>query len=294
MPGSRVGVILDLVYSEVVSTPLVDGGSDPGPARSRAAIEPAAATLTAPRTDVVVTEGLTVAYGDRLALDHVDLRIESGTTVAVIGPNGSGKSTLLSAIAGLATPTSGTVTVSVDQVAIVLQSTEVDRTLPITVLETVRMARYPHRGMFGRLGADDRAAVENAMEKMSVTDLAHRQFHALSGGQRQRVLVAQALAQEADVLLLDEPVTGLDIVSQNLILEVIDAERAAGRAVVLTTHSLDEAARCDRVVLLDGRIIAAGAPEEVIVDGHLNTAFGTEITRLPTGQLLLDHPHHGC
>lgn len=249
---------------------------------------------TDPATAVAVIDGLTVEYGGLVALDHVDLRLEGGTTVAVIGPNGSGKSTLLGAIAGLVMPTSGTVSVDRGRVAIVLQATEVDQTLPITVRETVRMARYPHRGMFRRLGSSDHAAVEAAMDRMAVTELANRQLHALSGGQRQRVLVAQALAQEADVLLLDEPVAGLDIVSQDLILEVVEQERTAGHTVVLTTHSLEEAARCDHVVLLASRVVAAGAPADVLVDRHLADAFGNQITRLDSGELMLDHPHHGC
>ncbi|MFO7590334.1 MAG: zinc ABC transporter ATP-binding protein AztA [Acidimicrobiia bacterium] len=241
---------------------------------------------------VVNIERLTVHYGDQVALDEVDLRVEQGTTVAVIGPNGSGKSTLLAAIAGLLTPSSGTITVDRSKVALVLQSTEVDRSLPITVRGTVRMARYPHRGMFRRLRAADHAAVDSAMARTAVDDLARRQLHALSGGQRQRVLVAQGLAQEAELLLLDEPVTGLDIVSRDVILDVIQQEKAAGRSVVMTTHSLEEAARCDLVVLLATRVVAAGPPAEVIVAEHLNAAFDTRVVQLPSGQLILDDPHH--
>lgn len=246
-----------------------------------------------PATDGVVDiERLTVEYGDQLALDQVDLHVGRGTTVAVIGPNGSGKSTLLAAIAGLVAPGSGTIAVDRSKVALVLQATEVDRSLPITVRETVRMARYPYRGMFGRLRAADHAAVERAMARTAVEDLAHRQLHALSGGQRQRVFVAQGLAQEADLLLLDEPVTGLDLVSRDVILDVIQEERAAGHSVVMTSHSLEEAARCDLVVLLAGRVVAAGPPAEVIVAEHLNAAFGTRVVQLPSGQLILDDPHH--
>jgi len=243
-------------------------------------------------TSVVRVDGLTVRYGSRDAVTGVDLDVPSGTTVAVIGPNGSGKSTLLNAIAGLVDVSAGVVEVDRDRVALVLQSTEVDAALPITVRETVRMARYPHRGPFRPFRAVDHAAVASAMQRMAVDDLAHRQLHSLSGGQRQRVLVAQGLAQEADLLLLDEPVTGLDIVSRDVILDVIDQERDAGRSVVMTTHSLEEAARCDLVVLLAGRVIAAGAPNEVIVDEHLNAAFDTKVVRLPSGQLILDDPHH--
>ena len=199
---------------------------------------------------------------------------------------------MLSAIVGLVTPSAGSVEVDRSRTALVLQSTDVDRSLPITVGETVRMARYARLGMFGRFREDDRRAVSEAMVRTAVDDLAGRQLHELSGGQRQRVLVAQGLAQGADLLLLDEPVTGLDIVSREVILDVVAEERAAGRSVVLTTHSLEDASLCDLVVLLAGRMVAAGPPDEVIVDQHLHDAFGSRVLRLPSGQLLLDDPHH--
>jgi ABC-type Mn2+/Zn2+ transport system ATPase subunit len=242
--------------------------------------------------DLVSIEGLTVAYPARTALEDVDLAIPPATSVAVIGPNGSGKSTLLGVIAGLVSPTSGRVAVDRSQVSLVLQSTEIDATLPLTVREAVRMARYPHRGMFGRFRAEDHAAVDAAMARTEVADLADRQLRELSGGQRQRALVAQGLAQEAPLLLLDEPVTGLDIVSRDVILGIVDQERDAGHSVVMTTHSLEEAARCDVVVLLAGRVVAAGPPEDVIVDEHLEAAFGGRALRLPSGRLLFDDPHH--
>jgi ABC-type Mn2+/Zn2+ transport system ATPase subunit len=236
--------------------------------------------------------GLEVRYDNRSVLRDVDLTVGRGTTVAVIGPNGSGKSTLLGVIAGLVAPSGGRVEVDRGAVALVLQATDVDRSLPITVQETVRMGRYPHRGMFGRFRAEDHRAVARAMARTNVADLAARQLHELSGGQRQRVLVAQGLAQEAELLLLDEPVTGLDLPSQQVILDVIAEERAAGRSVIFTTHSLEEAATCDLVVLLAGRMVVAGPPSLVIDDAHLHEAFGTMVLRLPSGELLLDDPHH--
>jgi ABC-type Mn2+/Zn2+ transport system ATPase subunit len=237
-------------------------------------------------------DGLVVRYGDRPVLEDVDLTVPPGTSVAVIGPNGSGKSTLLGAIAGLIAPAAGTIEVDERSIALVLQSTDVDRTLPITVHETVRMGRYPHLGMFGRFRADDEAAVQRAMGRTAVTDIADRQLHELSGGQRQRVLLAQGLAQGADLLLLDEPITGLDVVSREVVLDVITEERAAGRAVVMTTHSLEDAALCDLVVLLAGRMVAAGPPGEVIDDKHLHVAFGSRVLRMASGQIVLDDPHH--
>lgn len=240
----------------------------------------------------VTTEGLTVTYGSRVALDGVSIAVPPATTVAVIGPNGSGKSTLLRSLAGLLTPSSGSVSLGDATVALVLQATDVDRSLPITVRETVRMARYAVRGMFRPLRAADHAAVEAAMAQLDVDGLADRQLHDLSGGQRQRVLVAQGLAQEADVLLLDEPVTGLDVVSRQVILDVIDEQRRLGRTVLMTTHSLDDARRCDQVLLLAGRTVAYATPDEVLVEEHLRAAFGGRVLRLPDGEIVVDDPHH--
>ena len=154
------------------------------------------------------------------------------------------------------------------------------------------MGRFARRGLLGRIRGRDDAVIERAMDRTHITDLAGRQLHELSGGQRQRALVAQGLAQEADVLLLDEPATGLDVVSRDVILGIVDEERDAGRSVVMTTHGLDEAARCDQVVLLAGRVVAAGPPAEVLTDEHLAAAFGGSLVRLAGGTVLLDDPHH--
>ena len=240
----------------------------------------------------VTIDDLSVRYGDHLALDHVSLQVEGGSTIAIIGPNGSGKSTLLRAIADLAPRSTGVITRHGVSVALVLQATDVDRTLPITVRETVRMARYAQRGLFHRLHPEDHAVVQAALDRLDIADLADRQLHDLSGGQRQRVLVAQGLAQEADVLLLDEPVTGLDVVSRQTILEVIEEERGAGHAVLMTTHDLDDASRCDRVLLLDTRAVAEGTPSEVLVESHLREAFGGRVLLLAGGDVFVDDPHH--
>src|SRR5688500_12497869 len=197
--------------------------------------------------DAAIATDLLLAYGSRAALSDATFSFPAGRTVALIGPNGSGKSTLLRALAGLLEPRSGRLEVPARQrrgaVALVLQTTDVDHALPVTVRETVTMARYATRGVFGRLHAADRAAVHAALERMEVADLAGRQLHELSGGQRQRVLVAQGLAQQGELLLLDEPVTGLDVVSRELILAAVKAEQADGRTVVVSTHDLDDARR---------------------------------------------------
>jgi manganese transport system ATP-binding protein len=254
------------------------------------------ATPAKTRASAALATDLTLAYGDRVALDGASFAIPAGATVALVGPNGSGKSTLLRALAGLVPPRAGTLDVPARRrtgaVALVLQATAVDRNLPITVHETVTMARYAVRGAFRPLRREtDRGAVRRALDRMDVADLGRRQLHELSGGQRQRVLVAQGLAQEAEVLLLDEPVTGLDAVSRERILAAVADERAAGRTVVVSTHDLDDARRCDLVMLLANRVVACGPPAEVLVGDVLAAAYGAHLLRLP-GFALLDDPHH--
>ena len=241
-------------------------------------------------TSAIRVEHLEVRYGREIALTGVDLDIAGGSSLAVIGPNGSGKSTLLNALAGVVPHDRGTVSMH-GQVALVLQSTDVDRSLPITVHETVALARYPRLGLLRRFGPADRAAVTRALERVGMEHHAGRQFHDLSGGQRQRVLFAQGLAQEADILLLDEPVTGLDLVSRSIILDVIDEEVAAGHTVVMTTHDLEDARRCSAVLILDTTPVVVGTPAEALTATNLRRAFGGRTLQIGDA-LFLDDPHH--
>ncbi|MDG2111878.1 MAG: zinc ABC transporter ATP-binding protein AztA [Actinomycetota bacterium] len=242
-------------------------------------------------TPAIIVEHLEVRYGTTVALARVDLTVPAGSSLAVIGPNGSGKSTLLAALAGTVEPSAGSTNVAGPAPALVLQSTDVDRSLPITVRETISLARYPTLGLFRRFRSVDRDAVDRALNRLAIEDLASRQLHELSGGQRQRVLVAQGLAQESDVLLLDEPVNGLDLVSRAVILDVVDEELASGRTVVMTTHNLDDAQRCHQVVLLDTTLVAVGPPEAVRTEEHLRRAFSGQFIRVGD-KVILDDPHH--
>ena len=239
----------------------------------------------------ISSTNLQVTYGDAIALSNLTMEIPAASSLAVIGPNGSGKSTLLGVLAGTITASSGSSTVTGRTPALVLQSTDVDRSLPITVRETVSLARYSTLGLFRRFSSVDREAIDGAMERLAIADLAGRQFHELSGGERQRVLVAQGVAQDTDILLLDEPVTGLDVTSRAIILDLVDEEITAGRTVVVTTHYLDEARRCDQVLLLDTTAIAVGPPEEVLTEEHLRRAFGGRLIRVGN-EFILDDPHH--
>ena len=256
---------------------------------------------TGPNAPVVRLDHVSVSYGQILAVDNAHLDIDAGTIVAVIGPNGSGKSTLLSAISGLVTPTSGTVLVhgrtprqGRRRVAHVLQTTIANEAVPLTVLETVRMGCYAHTGAFRRLTAEDKRAVDEAIERMGIGDLVKRHLHELSGGQRQRTYVAQGLVQRADVLLLDEPITGLDLVTQETITEVMRTERDAGRTLVFTTHDVGTARLADQTVLMATAVVAIGDPAEVLTPRNLAMAYGGHLHVLDDGTIVLDEPHrHG-
>lgn len=238
-----------------------------------------------------------LAHGPRVVLSSATFTAPSGAVTALIGPNGAGKSTVLQAIAGLLEPQSGRLDVPARArrggVAFVLQSTTVNEQLPITVREAVTMGRYASTGPFGRLRPADRATVDEALEALAITDLAHRPLRDLSGGERQRAFVAQGLAQRADVLLLDEPITGLDVVSRQHIVDAIARERAAGRTVLLSTHDLGDAAAADHLLLLAGRVVASGPPAEVLTEVHLAAAYGGHLLQVGAQTLILDdHPHH--
>jgi len=245
---------------------------------------------------VIAARSLVLAHGHTVAVDDTDLDLPGGGLTAIIGPNGSGKSTLLRAMSGLHEPTSGELLVCGESpgrhpVAHVLQTHNVNHALPVTVREVIRMGRYGRRGLFRRLTGGDREAIDRAMARMEITDLADRHLDELSGGQRQRVYLAQGLAQEADLLLLDEPVTGLDLKSLDRIAEVLREETASGRTVVLTTHELHTAQAADHVVLLAGRVVASGSPAEVLTPDHLAEAYGGHLHELPGGELMVDEPH---
>lgn len=231
----------------------------------------------------ITLETVSVSRGGRQALVSVSTEIQAATSVALVGPNGSGKTTLLEVLAGLRAPTAGRVAGLPATVALVSQHPS-HRRLPLTVGEVVRMGRFRPTLLPHRFSPADQASVALAARRLEVTDLADRQIGELSAGQRQRVLIAQALAREAPLLLLDEPITGLDIASQERILTVVDEETAAGRIVVLSTHHLDEARHCDQVLLLAGNLVADGRPDDVLRPELLRLAYGERV--------LGDHASH--
>jgi manganese transport system ATP-binding protein len=255
------------------------------------------------RQETVRAQGISVAYGARTVLTDVSFSLRAGQATSLIGPNGSGKSTLLNAIAGLHRPSAGAIHVLGGEVgavrprvAYVLQATTTGEHLPITAREVVAMGRYADRGALRRFTREDRRLVDEALDRLDLQPLARRHLSELSGGQRQRVFVAQGLVQQAEVLLLDEPLAGLDIASQQQILDVVAEERDRGGTVVTSTHDLSEAAGADHLLLLAGRLVASGPPDQVLTAEHLSAAYGGAVLHLDGGAVMIDdgaHHHPG-
>ncbi|MDH3464021.1 MAG: metal ABC transporter ATP-binding protein [Acidimicrobiia bacterium] len=245
----------------------------------------------------IIASGIELGYGSNTVITKSSLEIPGGRITCLIGPNGSGKSTLLNAMAGLITPNSGMIsfsTISTEHpsIAYVLQSTKVNESLPVTVREVVAMGRYGRSPWPGRLSTADRAAIDRAMSRMGLEDIAGAHLNELSGGQRQRVFVAQGLAQDHEILLLDEPLTGLDLTSAQAIDAVIHDEQEDGCTIVMTTHDLAEAQVADHVVLLAGRVVASGPPDEVLTVANLTSAYGPNLLHVQGKRLFLDDPAH--
>jgi manganese transport system ATP-binding protein len=237
-------------------------------------------------TAAIAVEGVSVRYGDVVALDGVDLELQPGRVCALIGMNGSGKSTLLKAIVGLVRPTRGTVLLGGEDpaaarrrgaLAYVPQSEDVDWRFPVSVRDVVMMGRYGRQGPTRRPSADDRAAVDDALARVDLTGLADRQIGRLSGGQRKRAFVARGIAQDAGILLLDEPFAGVDKPSEATIVRLLRDLAAEGRTVLVTTHDLAAVATlADEAVLLLRRVLVHGTPAEVLTPENLGRAFGLE------------------
>lgn len=232
-------------------------------------------------TWIIEALGIEVRRQDKVVLRESDFSIAEASITAVIGPNGSGKSTLLHAMTGLLPVSRGSLRVLGQEpekarldIAYVLQHVSLAPEVPMTVKDVVTMGRYSQRGWWAALTREDRDAVADAMALLRIDDLANEQVTRLSGGQRQRVFVAQAIAQEHSVLLMDEPLTGLDIQSAQTIDEIIHHEPARGCSVVFTTHDLEEARAADAVILTSGEVVAWGPPADVLTPENLSRAYG--------------------
>ena len=275
----------------------------------QAASRPAAARPASKEAPAALLRDVTVGYDAAPVLEKVNLTLDWGLIVGAIGPNGAGKSTLIKAILGILPARSGEVRVAGQPVAsgaarrtmgYVPQREAVNWEFPVTVADVVLMGRTACLGWGRRPGATDLRLAHEALVQVGMRDFAHRQISQLSGGQQQRVFLARALVQEGDLLLLDEPLNGVDASTQEVIGTLLRQQRAAGHTVVLATHDLELAAEwCDRIVLVNHAIICYGPPAEVLTPDMLRQTYGGQTLLVPQefanhgGATLLVPDEHG-
>lgn len=230
----------------------------------------------------LAVESLGVNYGKVVALQGISFRVRGGRSLALLGRNGAGKSTLLKTIAGLHQPARGEihwegapVSRSRQEIAYLPQRDEVDWSFPLSIRDLVEMGRYPHLGIWKRLTRRDAEAVDTAIRAMELEPIQHRQLRNLSGGQQQRAFIARALAQEARVLLLDEPFAGLDQKASVRLSDLLGALAREGRLIIASHHDLNTVREIfDDALLLNQKVIACGPAEEVLQEEAIRETFG--------------------
>lgn len=247
-----------------------------------------------PGAPILEVFDLGVRYNGRVALEDISFQLVMGERVAVVGPNGAGKSTLFKVIAGVLQPTEGEVRVYGHGpgghicIAYVPQRSEVDWSFPVTVADVVMMGRVGKLGLFRRPGRRDWEYVYRCLEDVGLREFADRQIDELSGGQQQRMFIARALAQEAELMLMDEPLTGLDLRSQEEIFHILETLRERGVTIMIATHDLSLAAeRFDRVMLLNRRLLGFGHPDEIFTPERLMEAYGGHLRLINTAEGLV-------
>ena len=229
----------------------------------------------------LVIKDLCVTYRNVTALDQISMETSCGNSIALIGPNGAGKSTLLKAIAGLVKRSCGSIQWRGTEVkkwsrefAYLPQREEVDWNFPITVRGLVEMGRYPQTGMFGKFTEKDHQAVTNALEALQLLDLADRQIRELSGGQQQRAFLARAIAQEAHVLLLDEPFTGLDLTASKLLAKLFHKLSHEGRLILASHHDMGTVHDLfNQALVVNTHLVDFGKTSEVVTEKMLKEVF---------------------
>ncbi len=248
--------------------------------------------LNKPILDV---QHVSVRYDGRAALEEITFHLHAGERIAVVGPNGAGKSTLFKVVAGVLQPNAGEVNIFGSRpyvhvcIAYIPQRSQVDWNFPVSVADAVMMGRSAKLGLLNWPHKKDWEHVHRALEIVELSDLAERQIGQLSGGQQQRMFIARALAQEAELMLMDEPLSGLDTPSQEGLLNLLDTLRSQNVTVMVATHDLDQAARhFDRIMLLNRRIIAFDVPQQVMHTDHLAQAYGGRLKIDPGGTMVVD------
>lgn len=261
-------------------------------------VSPAIPAPASSARTLIDVRGVTVRYNGDAAVDNVSFRVAAGEKLAIIGPNGAGKSTLMKAILGLIRYQSGEITVAGDltKLGYVPQHEDVNWNFPVTVRDVVMMGCVRQIGWFRLPGRRHWQQVDAALERVDLAGFAQRQVGELSGGQRRRVFIARALAQNADMLLLDEPFSGVDASAQTDLMAVLDRLNTEGLTIVLSTHDLDLAFhRFDRVLALRRSVVAFGTPQDVYQTDTLAQLYGKRLVAWHEGQqvsLFVDE--HGC
>ena len=245
-------------------------------------------------------ENLSAGYPNNVVLQDVSLQVKRGPLVAIIGPNGGGKSTLLKTAVGLLQPLSYTVLELLGQnpqtarrnIAYLPQQEEVDWTFPLTVLDVVLQGRLVRKGLWGRYNSQDFVLSREALDFFGLGEYERTQIEALSGGQRQRVFLARALVQEADLILLDEPATGLDAKAQHEMADLLAKLSKEGKTIVAATHDLNCLTECfDHVLALKGRVFAQGTPEEVLTEENMVELFARHFPKVGASGEVTLHEH---
>jgi ABC-type Mn2+/Zn2+ transport system ATPase subunit len=241
---------------------------------------------------LVTTRELTAGYGTSAAIEDIAIDVAPGQIAAVLGPNGGGKTTLFRALLGELPRLSGTIEIA-GRVAYVPQTERARLDFPVSAFDVAAMGTYGDTPWYRRLPQESRERAREALRLVGLEDKADVVFGELSGGQRQRVLIARALARDARVLLLDEPLGGLDRASASRVGRVLEELRRGGRAILVATHDINDARQADRVLCLNRRQIAFGGPE--VLDAEtLSRTYGGELITLPSGDqaVVVQHHHH--
>jgi len=242
---------------------------------------------------ILNVQHVSVRYNGHTALDDITFHLHESERVAVVGPNGAGKSTLFKVVAGVLQPNSGDVKIYGSRprghvcIGYIPQRSQVDWNFPVTVADVVMMGRSAKLGPLNWPHKRDWEHVHHALETVAMADLTKRQIGQLSGGQQQRMFIARALAQESELMLMDEPLTGLDTPSQEGILDLLDRLKRENVTVMVATHDLDQAeSHFDRIMLLNHRIVAFGEPGSVMQTDNLINAYGGRLRSTENGNIV--------
>ena len=229
----------------------------------------------------IETQDLTVAYQGKIAIENINLKLKRASRTAIVGPNGAGKSTLIKAILSLEKRVTGQVSIEGDdskkarqKIAYVPQKGDVNWDFPTTVLDVVIMGRYSHMGWFKRPSKEDKDIALNALKAMKMIKFKDRQISQLSGGQRQRVFLARAMAEEADIYIMDEPLQGIDIKTEALIMETIKNLQEKGKTFLIVHHNLSTVSDYfDHVIMLNQTVQASGSVNDVLTEGNIKNTY---------------------